>query len=68
MLTYRKLQLSGSRLWQFTNISDTLSWITEGNAGKERLCRGHDFLASEARRFEHDVRIIVLGSLEAGPK
>jgi hypothetical protein len=29
---------------------------------------GHDLLASEARTFEHDVQIIVLGSLEPGPK
>jgi hypothetical protein len=27
-----------------------------------------DLLASEARTFEHDVQIIVLGSLEPGPK
>ena len=28
----------------------------------------HDFFASVALTFEHDVQIIVLGSLEPGPK
>jgi hypothetical protein len=29
---------------------------------------GHDLLASEARTFQHDVQIIVLGFLEPGPE
>jgi hypothetical protein len=40
----------------------------KGMLEKSELRGRHEFLASEARRFEPDVQIIVLGSLETGPK